>query len=392
MERRWLSASALAATGCTGNDSHEWFKKMMRIASWVGLALVAAGLLAAFNIGRLVTLAMTPRVGFDAQPPPSSPDYTSPKSWSALPERDDSADRTPAGTDAIDQLRASVDVFYIHPTSYVGSRWNAPTDDMALNEATDRVATGIQASAFNGCCSVYAPRYRQANGTAFTRPSADGARAIALGYSDIHRAFDAFNSRRAAGRPFILAAHSQGAAMAEMLLHHAISNTPLRNQLVAAYLIGGGITSADLHKRAPDVPVCVSADDLHCVVAWNARAPSYVPSEYDLRGGDARDWVCTNPLSWRSDGAPASREANLGAVFLETDDAAPRVAFADATCAAGALVVSHIGTVPRDIPSRVLDHVMGQGNYHSIEYQLFFMNLRQNANVRAAAFTAVYGK
>ena len=64
-----------------------------------------------------------------------------------------------------DQRHAPVDVFYVHPTSYVGARWNGPVDDPALNEATDRVATRIQASAFNGCCAVWAPRYRQANGT-----------------------------------------------------------------------------------------------------------------------------------------------------------------------------------------------------------------------------------
>lgn len=363
-------------------------KKVKCIAGCLGLALIAVGLFSACNIGRVVTFSMTPSMAFDAQVPPPAPDYESPESWSALPERDDSADRAPIGAVSIDQLHAGVDVFYIHPTSYVGSRWNASTDNVALNEATDRVATGIQATVFNGCCAVYAPRYRQANGTAFTHPSANGDSAIALGYADVRRAFVVFNTRRAAGRPFILAAHSQGSLMALRLLHDTISGTALQGQLVAAYLIGGGITSRDLRERAPDVPVCSSADDLHCVVAWNARGAGYVPSEYDLHHEEVRDWVCTNPLSWRSDGASVPRDANLGAVFLETDDHAPRVAFADATCLDGTLVVAHIGAVPRDIPSRILDHVMGRGNYHAIEYQLFFMNLRENANVRVAAFTA----
>lgn len=363
-------------------------KKVMRVAGRLGLALVAVGLLAVFNLGPLTNYAMTPGAPFDLETPPLPPDYARPGNWSALPERNDSADRAPTGTDAVDQVRASVDVFYVHPTSYVGSRWNAPTGEPALNEATDRVATGIQASAFNGCCSVYAPRYRQANGTAFTHTSPDGDRAIALAYVDVRRAFEEFNSRRGAGRPFILAAHSQGTVLVERLLHDAISGTPMRSQLVAAYLIGGGITSAGLRERVPDVPVCSAADDLHCVVAWNARGPAYVPTKYDLRHADARDWVCTNPLSWRNDGVPAPRESNLGAVFLETDDHAPRVGFADARCEDGMLVVAHIGSAPRDIPSRILDHVMGSGNYHPIEYQIFFMNIRQNATVRAAAFIA----
>lgn len=368
------------------------FQKVRRVAGRVGLVLVAVGLLVALNVGRIVRFAMTPGVAFDKEAPPTAPDYARSESWSALPDRDDLADRAPVGATAVDPLQADVDVFYVHPTSYVGSRWNAPTDDASLNEATDRVATGIQAAAFNGCCAVYAPRYRQANGTAFTRPSADGDRAIALAVEDVRRAFDAFHSRRGADRPFILAGHSQGSVVAEQLLYDVISNKPLRNQLVAAYLIGGGVTSAGLRERAPDIPPCRSAEDLHCVVAWNARGPSYVSTDLDLHRRDGREWLCTNPLSWRDDGALAPRELNLGAVFLETDDHAPRLAFADAQCAGGTLVVAHTDTAPRDLPSRILDHVMGSGNYHPIEYQIFFMNLRQNAGARVAAFRAARGQ
>lgn len=364
------------------------WKKAARVALWAGLVVAVAGLLVAWNIGALVRFAMTPGAPFDVETPPPAPDYADPGSWSALPERDDLADRAPAGAPAVDQRHAVADVFYVHPTSYVGSRWNAPTDDPTLNEATDRVATGIQASAFNGCCAVYAPRYRQANGTAFTRPSADGERAIALAYDDVKRAFDAFQARRGAGRPFILASHSQGTVMVERLLYEVISGTELRNRLVAAYLIGGRITEAGLRERAPDIAPCRAPDDLHCVVAWNARGPEHAPTEFELHRSDPRERLCTNPLSWRADGAPASTELNLGAVFLETDDHAPRVAFADARCVDGTLVLSRVGAAPRDLPSRILDHVLGSGNYHAIEYQVFFMNLRQNAAARVSAFVS----
>lgn len=364
------------------------WSKAARIARRVGLALVVLVVVLAWNIGRVVDFAMTPGAPFDQQAPPPAPDYTTPASWSALPDRQDSADRAPTGAPAVDQRRTTVDVFYLHPTSYVGSRWNAPTDDTSLNEATDRVATGIQAAAFNGCCAVYAPRYRQANGTAFYRASADGDRALGVAYEDVRRAFEAFNQRRGAGRPFLLAAHSQGAVLGERLLYEAISGTPLRDRLVAAYLIGGRITAAGLRERAPDIAACASPDDTRCVVAWNARGPDFVPTAYELHRPDARERLCTNPLSWRLDGAPAPAAQNLGAVFLETDDHAPRAAFADARCVEGTLVVSHVGPAPRDLPSRILDHVMGNGNYHPIEYQIFFMNLRQNAAARVAAFPA----
>ena len=360
-------------------------RRILRVLRWVALAILVVGLLGALGLKPLVDHMMTPAVAFDAETPPPAPDYAAPESWSALPDREDSADQAPTGLSAIDQRLAKVDVFYIHPTSYVGSRWNAPTADASLNAATDRVATGIQASAFNGCCAVYAPRYRQANGTAFTRPSPDGDSAIALGYADVRRAFDAFHARRGAGRPFFIAAHSQGSIMAERLLFEAISGTPLRDQLVAAYLMGGRITTAGLRERAPDLPPCRSAEDQHCVVAWNARSATYTPSEYELYRPDSRERLCTNPLTWRDDGAPAEATLNLGAVFLESDDRAPRPAFADARCVDGTLVVSRIGAAPRDLPSRILDRMLGAGNHHAIEYQIFFMNLRDNATLRAAA-------
>jgi hypothetical protein len=137
-----------------------------------------------------------------------------PGSWSALPEREDAADAAVPAFPAADQRRAGADVFYVHPTSYVGPLWNAPVDDARLNTDTDRVATRIQASAFNRCCAVYAPRYRQGNGTAFTHPSVDGRRALDVAYADVRAAFRHFLASREAARPFLLASHSQGSALA----------------------------------------------------------------------------------------------------------------------------------------------------------------------------------
>ncbi|XXT14821.1 DUF3089 domain-containing protein [Sorangium sp. So ce429] len=362
-------------------------KKLARIALKAALGAFAVGVLAALNLGTLVRLAMASGAPFDAAAPPPAPDYADARSWSALPEHDDAGDLWPTGAPAVDQRRAAADVFYVHSTSSVGRSWNAPTDDPAVNEATDRGATGIQATPFNGCCAVYAPRYRQANGMAFTRSSADGDRAFDVAYGDVRRAFDAFNARRGAGRPFLLAAHSQGAVMAERLLHEAISGTPLRDQLVAAYLVGGAITVDGQRERAPDIPACRAPDDLRCVVAWNARGTGYAPSDFEMHRPDPRERLCTNPLSWRTDGALAPAALNLGAVFLESGDRAPRLGLVgDAQCVDGTLVLHHVGATPRDLPSRILDRVMGDGNYHPIEYQLFFMNLRENAASRLAAF------
>lgn len=360
--------------------------RVFRTVGFSVLGMVALLALAFVNLEPLVDWSMTPRAAFDERVAPPPPRYEDDASWSALPGREDTADRVPAGTEPVDPRTGSVDVFYVHPTSYVGSNWNAPTTDARLNADTDRVATGIQAAVFNACCAVYAPRYRQANGTAFYRPSADGQRAIDLAYDDIRRAFDAFQSRRGAERPFVLAAHSQGAILATRLLVDAIHGTDRRALLVAAYLIGGEVTIEGLREAAPDIEPCRSPDDLHCVVAYQARSATFQPTRFELNGADRRERLCTNPLRWLPDGRHAPATENLGAVFLESEDRAPRPGFADAQCVGGRLVVSTIGPLERDLPSRILDHVMGAGNYHPIEYQLYFMNLRQNAKIRAEAW------
>lgn len=350
-------------------------------------ALTAVGTAVFFE--QLVIMAMDPGVPFDANAAPRAPEYTHPDAWSALPARDDAADAALPELPAGNQATAPVDVFYVHPTSYVGASWNGAIEDRALNAATDKVATRIQASAFNACCAVYAPRYRQANGTAFTRPSPDGQLAVDLAYRDVREAFRHFLGEYSHGRPFILASHSQGSALARRLLREEITGTPLRDRLVVAYLIGAPLTEQALAREAPDIPVCTAEAQTGCVVGWNARAPGFAPGKLEFREAldtSAETRVCVNPLTWRDDGMPAGAARSLGAVFLDAEPPSLIPGFASAQCRGGTLVVTEIGEAPRDFMSRLLDHALGAGNYHPIEYQIFFVNLRHNANTRVAAY------
>lgn len=333
----------------------------------------------------LVLRAMTPEGPFDAEARPAAPDYADDASWSALPGQPDAADEAPAELPAIDQRAAPADVFYVHPTSYVGDRWNGPIDDPKIRAASDRGGALIQASTFNGCCAIYAPYYRQANGTALIRPSADGDRALDLAYGDLVRAFESFLERRGRDRPFLVAAHSQGTVLAERLLAEQIAGTPLQDHLVAAWLPGGNVGAQGI---TPDLPPCRDSDDLGCVIAWNARRDGHVPNALALANPRGQTLLCTNPLRWDIDGTAAPASANLGAVFLDSDDPRPRPGFASAQCVDGTLIVSEMDRAPRDFMSRLLDRAIGKGNLHPIEYQLFWANIRENAAVRVAAATA----
>lgn len=362
-------------------------RKVVLAVVVVLVALVVSGWM---FLGALVLALAAPGAPFDPAIVPPAPDYADPAAWSALPERDDAADALVFGVKRIDPQKAPVDVFYVHPTSYLGGSWNAAIDDATVNAATDAGSTRIQASAFVGCCSVYAPRYRQANMTAFTDPSDGGARAIALAGDDVIAAFHAYRGRVAADRPFIVASHSQGSVMALRLVREVIAAGPLRERMVAAYLIGAPISEQALG----DVPVCSSARATGCVVTWNARSPDYrggiefVEQPPPPADAPPRARVCVNPLTWSTDEARA--ESGLGAVFWDSSGEPPDVypGFAAARCEAGTLRVELRGPVPRDFMSRLLDHAMGDGNYHPIEYGLFWADLHANASARAEAFLA----
>lgn len=356
---------------------HRW------LAGALALALLAV-LSGAACFQDMVLSSMRPDRPFDPAAAPAAPDYADPAAWSALPDREDAADASVPEFPPIDQGAAPADVFYVHPTSYIKSGWNGPVDDAKLNRDTDLLSTRIQASAFNGCCAVWAPRYRQANGTAFTHPGPDGGRALDLAFEDVRAAFRHFLARRDPSRPFLVAAHSQGSALALRLLAEEVSGTPLRAQLVAAWLVGIPIPLAALAEAMPDIPPCATPEQTGCVIGWNARGPGFVPTLFDLRSLDGArevgegERLCVNP---QGDGGGGE------AVFLDADPPLVAPGFTSARCEGGALVVELAGEPPRDFMSRLLDRALGEGNYHPIEYQLFYADIRAGASERLAAWT-----
>jgi len=176
-------------------------KRALRVFAYIVATIVLMLVVGWINLERIVLASMRPSKPFDATTVPPAPDYGRGESWSALPEREDAADAVPDGARRADQRAARADVFYLHPTSFIAGRWNAAVPDPSVDPGTDALSTRIQASAFNDCCAVYAPRYRQTNGLPFVEPSADGDRAIDVAFSDVRRAFEAFEQKRGAQRP-----------------------------------------------------------------------------------------------------------------------------------------------------------------------------------------------
>lgn len=323
---------------------------------------------------------MTPKGDFDPAANQSAPDYSNPTSWSARPDTQDGAD-TVAGSFTDNQASAAADVFFIHPTTYLSAdAWNAPLDDAAANELIENSVNVAQASAFNGCCRVFAPRYRQATFASFFPgsqaggESSNGAQAMNLAYGDVVRAFDEFLEVHSGERPFILAGHSQGSMHLKRLLGERISGTPLLARLVAAYAVGSNYPAEEIAEEFFDLPVCRSATQTQCLITWNTVGPNVNQFR------DAGDDVCVNPLTWNE--SDASHEDNAGAFATASKSLLPGVA--DAACRDGQLVVTEL----RSDAFANLPMNMGTDNYHILDYSLFYASIRGNAIARVNAFTA----
>lgn len=345
---------------------------------WIVATLLAVTVVSGFifwDVLKFVAFRayVKPAATFAQTAPPQAPDYAKSEHWAALPHRADAADFVPDGF-SDGQAKAGVDVFFIHPTTYLSSAgWNAPIGyEPADNWVRNAVLPG-QASAFNGDARVYAPHYRQAQIYAFFDLEGDGNDALELAYLDITAAFEQYLKEYNNGRPFIVAGHSQGALMARWLLERRISGTPLVKSLVAAYPVGYPMSAPELNKSIPDIPICAAATQVGCLVTWNTISEGYRALMA------TQDLVCVNPLTWTNDGTPAGFEDNAGGLSIALKSVIPGVV--DAQCKNGMLHVREIRTdVYDDLPS------MGKGNHHLIDYALYWSNIRINVGERIDAY------
>ncbi|UBM57374.1 DUF3089 domain-containing protein [Marinilongibacter aquaticus] len=251
---------------------------------------------------------------FEAGVEPERPDYSMEKYWASLPTIRDFADSVPVFSPAIEgQETAQVDVFFVHPTIYTGSPkgeflWNADVNDADLNLAVDQSTMLNQASAFNGACKVYAPRYRQAHYSAFVSEDTSSARkALDLAYTDVRAAFEFYMAHYNKGRPLVIASHSQGTVHAIRLLKEFFDGKALQNQLVEAYLVGMPVKPDEFEHILPSTAAAACGG----FVTWNTFAKGYYPDYYEDGLDEA---VCTNPITWTTDETYGSRFDNHGTI------------------------------------------------------------------------------
>lgn len=344
-------------------------------------------------------LAYTPSTDFAEDSPLPAPDYSQDNAWLVRPGiKNRYVDMRPKD-DTLPPFdhKDAVDVFYIHPTSgFKNDRWNAAFDDVEANARSNALATKSHISIFAPSATVYAPKYRQANfGSFFVTPERAGnaLQAIMLAYGDIVASFQYYLKHHNKGRPFIIASHSQGSMHALPLLMMQLKGTEAGKNLIAAYVIGWPV-SVEADMPALGFAACNSPTDLNCIISWQAFGiesdakllQAYFNNTPGFTGlpRAGTKMLCTNPLSWEGDGS-ATAAAHMGAITLYVDNT-PLEAIAPERFGA-ACTSEGILKIDRLLRGNVWEQLQMPGmNMHAYDYNLFYMNTRQNVRTRIKAW------
>ena len=302
----------------------------------------------------------------------SSPDYSELNYWAAHPYKKDLADSIPAPLKKDYSYDSSVDVFFLYPTSLTNpddTRWNAEINDASINAKTDYSSILYQASAFNEY-RLFAPRYRQAHFRSyFSTDTAAALAAFELAYQDIRNAFKYYLEHFNNGRPIVIASHSQGTTHALRLLKEFFDQSPLREKLVAAYLVGMYIPE----NYFTNLTICKDPSQINCFCGWRTYRVNYIPPFVQK---ETIKSSVTNPLTWRDSTDLATAELNKGAILRKFNKVYYNVS--DAKINEGI-----VWTKKPKFPGSFL---LRTKNYHIGDINLYYYSVRENVHQRVTAY------
>jgi Protein of unknown function (DUF3089) len=324
---------------------------------------------------RIVTQSETPL----SQAPAGIPDYANLSCWAAHPDKWDPSDSIPEPL-SNGQRNQDADVFFLHPTSLTSAadtmQDNANINDTDLNSKTDYSSILYQASVFNGSCRVFAPRYRQAHLRMYY--IADTARAMAAfdqAYQDIKQAFLYYLEHYHQGRPIIIASHSQGTTHAKRLLAEFFDrDTLIRAKLVAAYLLGIAVSKNEYEALEP----CRDSLSIGCYISWRTYRKGFRGRFVSLADTSVS---VINPYTWDSEQGVASRSMHKGAVLYNFNKVYAHTQ--SAFVAGNALWISR----PK-FPGGLFYTTK---NYHAGDYNLFYLDIRDDISRRIRLYKNTRG-
>ncbi len=299
---------------------------------------------------------------------PVEPDYNIESSWAVLPSKYQDNFKEYASLRS-DTLQA--DVFYVYPTlntSKKDIRWNVPITDKEQNNTVLNKAVLMQASAFATSGRVYVPFYRQAHLRSYRLFDKGGKEAQDIAYSDVKSAFEVYIKKYNKGRPIIMVGHSQGTTHTVRLLKDFFDGKPLQKQLIAAYIPGIRVKENEFSS----IKLMKSPKETGGFISWNTYKKNHYPKK-------DKDWykgsVTTNPITWDTS---LYTELKQHKGFLYTNGKIYKEALA---------IQITDGLVWSSNPKFPLRFFMSfLKNYHAGDINLFWQDIRENAELRTNAW------
>ena len=293
----------------------------------------------------------------------------------------------------IPEITKEFDTFYIYSTIYFGANEGDPdyaTLDNAEMLAGIPIEHAIKSSVFEEATNLFIPLYRQSSmkyaAEVYMKDGNIDAALISIPYTDITAALDYYFENYNQGRPFVIAGHSQGAAILRLVLKRYFKEHPeYYKRMVAAYAIGYSITKEDLEAN-PHMKFATGETDTGVIISWHAEGPKNVEVNFPIPSVIiAKNGIAINPLNWKRDETYAPASMNLGSIVMdETGKTEIRDIDGDAqVCLARGTVVTNAKATPNDKVD-----LAGPQCYHQDDYSIFYNNIKDNVAKRIAAYKA----
>jgi len=277
------------------------------------------------------------------------------------------------------------DVFVLYPTTYSpgeGDPVVAPIDDEGMRAGAKRFMAN-DASAFETAGNMFAPFYRQLDAawTLNFPPEERDQYTNGVPKTDVTAAFDHYIKNFNEGRPFILVGHSQGATMVKALLFDYLEKDPeVYSRLIAAYVIGYSVTQSELDAY-DHLKFATGEADTGVIISYNTVSPNFT--------GNLATWlpgsIAINPINWKLDdtNAPIGDNPRSFVNGVIVND----LADAEIDVSRGLLICNTADPATYGMPEPAWG-VFPQDSFHGQDIPFYYFSLRQNADVRVAAFLA----
>ena len=292
------------------------------------------------------------------------------------------------------------DVFYLLPTCVSlwtdeeGNQHGNADPTRADHLEAWRLSAELADTIFATRANLFLPYYRQATfGALEGEPSVE---AYKIATADVLAAFDHYLKHFNNGRPFILAGYSQGGKMVTEVLKHMDDET--YNRLIAAYVVGFGITASDTITQAGHHASHIrpAQDSIACGVTVNFNSVTTTGAICPLLCQD--NIACINPVSWTTAATPALLLA-VGQPAKSDDHRFPYGTAVVANDANTPVTVSvdpehHVLIVDGIDPQRyfleALQSLFPVGNLHLQELFFYGDHLRHNVLLRTNEMNSKY--